>query len=225
LRQEQPSHSFLLPAQMHVARQRSGFFRWLLWLSGAAATVVMCLLLWGNSLLVASDQLPPHADAAAVLQGSISAEKTRITGAVNLLQRGISDRILLSIPKESYWGQSIPPIARSYVDRNYGIDVAAKMDFCETAPGIDSTEQEAQAICACIQQHGWLSIVAVTSDYHTRRAGIVWRRTIKNQFPRIRIWIDGVPDPDFQKPWWRSRRSAKIWLLECLKLAWTVPGG
>ncbi len=223
MRQEQTSHT-PPPAQMNTARRRPRFLQWFLWVLGAAACVI-CLLFWGSNLLVASAQLPPHVDAAVVLQGSITAEKTRIAGALNLLQQGISDRILVSIPPESYWGQSMPQLARSYIERNYGSTVAAKVDFCETGPEVDSTEQEAQAICGCIQQHGWQSIVVVTSDYHTRRAGLAWRRAIKRRFPQIRIWVDGVPDPDFQRLWWRSRRSAKIWLTECLKLVWTLPGG
>jgi DUF218 domain len=209
---------------MNAVRRRPRLLRWLLWLLGAAA-VIISLLFWGSNLLVASDQLPPHVDAAVVLQGSITAEKVRIAGALNLLQQGIPDRILLSIPPESYWGQPMPPVARNYLERTYGSVVAAKVDFCETGPEVDSTEQEAEAICGCIQQHGWKSIIVVTSDYHTRRAGLAWRRAIKKQIPQVRIWVHGAPDPDFQMQWWRSRRSAKIWFMECLKLVWAVPGG
>src|SRR5437879_8439016 len=108
LRQEQTSHT-PPPAQMNTARRRSRFLQGFLWVLGAAAGVI-CLLFWGSNLLVASAQLPPHVDAAVVLQGSITAEKTRIAGALNLLQQGVSDRILVSIPPESYWGQSMPPV-------------------------------------------------------------------------------------------------------------------
>jgi hypothetical protein len=221
LQQEQTSQALPL-AQTSAARRRPRLLRWFLWLLGGAA-VIICLLLWGSNLLVASDQLPPHVDAAVVLQGSITAEKVRIAGALNLLHQGIPDRILLSIPPESYWGQSMPPVARNYLERTYGGAVAAKVDFCETGPEVDSTEQEAEAICGCIQKHGWQSIIVVTSDYHTRRAGLAWRRAIRKQIPQVRVWVDGVLDPDFQRLWWRSRRSAKVWLMECLKLVWTLP--
>src|SRR5579863_8968869 len=77
--------------------------------------LVAFLLAWGGKLLVVSDPLPGHVDAAVVLQGSIAAEKARIAGAVSLVQRNIADRVVVSIPAESYWGQSLPPVARAYM--------------------------------------------------------------------------------------------------------------
>jgi uncharacterized SAM-binding protein YcdF (DUF218 family) len=174
--------------------------------------------------LIASDPPPGHVDAAIVLQGSIAAEKARITGAINLLQRGVADRALLSVPKESYWGQSVPPVARAYLERNYGGDLAARIDFCETSGEVNSTVQEVEALSPCIREHHWQSIMIVTSDYHTRRAGMLWRRGIGHD-PAIHIWIEGVTDPEFQQPWWRHRQSAKVWVMESSKLVWTMLGG
>lgn len=194
------------------------------WILAVAIVIAVCLLRWGGDLLISSDPEPQHVDAAIVLQGSIAAEKVRIAGAINLLQRGIADRALLSVPQESYWGQSIPPAARSYLERTYGRDLAARVDFCETNADVDSTVQEAQALGPCIQEHHWRSVVIVTSDYHTRRAGMLWRRMTRSD-PNLHLWIEGVADPEFQQPWWRHRRSAKIWLMETSKLVWSVLGG
>jgi len=196
----------------------------LLWWALAVALIAVSLLHWGEDLLIAEDPTPQHVDAAIVLQGSIVAQKARIAGAMNLLQRGVVDRVLLSVPKESYWGQSIPPVARSYLERTYGSDLTARVDFCETSADVDSTVQEEQAIRPCIQEHSWESIVVVTSDYHTRRTRLLWRRA-NRQEPKIRIWIQGVTDPEFQQPWWHHRQSAKIWLMETTKLIWTGLGG
>jgi uncharacterized SAM-binding protein YcdF (DUF218 family) len=199
-------------------------FRVLRWLLAVAIVIAVCLLRWGGDLLISSDPEPQHVDAAIVLQGSIAAEKVRIAGAINLLQRGIADRALLSVPQESYWGQSIPPAARSYLERTYGNDLAARVDFCETSADVDSTVQEAQALGPCIQEHHWQSVVIVTSDYHTRRASMLWKRMNRSN-PKIHIWVEGVADPEFQQPWWRRRQSAKIWLMETSKLVWSVLGG
>ena len=200
------------------------WLRVLRWLVAAGAVVVVCLLRWGGDLLIASDSMPWHADVAIVLQGSIAAEKARIAGAIDLLQRGVADRDLLSVPKESYWGQSIPPVARSYIQGKYGSDIADRVDFCETGPEVNSTVQEAQAVSSCIQQHRWQSIVIVTSNYHTRRAGMLWR-SMTSHDPNLHIWLEGVTDPEFRQPWWRHRQSAKIWVMEAAKLVWTVLGG
>lgn len=199
-------------------------FRILRWLLAAAAVIVFSLLRYGGDLLIASNPPPQHVDAAVVLQGSIAAEKARIAGAMNLLQQGVADRALLSVPKDSYWGQSIPPVARSYLERTYGGDLAARVDFCETSGDVDSTSQEALAVNPCIHEHRWHSIVIVTSNYHTRRAGMIWRSRTSNG-PKIQIWVAGVTDPEFQQPFWRHRQAAKIWTMEATKLLWTSLGG
>jgi DUF218 domain len=199
-------------------------FRVVRWLLGTAVVIVFCLLRWGGNLLIASNTMPEHVDAAIVLQGSIAAEKVRIAGAIDLLQRGVANRAMLSVPKESYWGQAIPPVARSYLDRTYGSDIAARIDFCETSGEVNSTLAEAQVLSSCIQEKHWQSIVIVTSDYHTRRAGMLWRRVTRHD-PKIHLRIEGVTDPEFQQPWWRHRQSAKVWLMESSKLVWTMLGG
>lgn len=200
-------------------------FRLLGWFSAVVVVIVSVLLFWGSNLLIAIDPTPTHADVAIVLQGSIVAEKTRLAGAIDLVQRGVGDRVLVDVPKESYWGQSIPPVARAYVERIYGSEAAARLEFCEMGPEVNSTVEEADAALGCVHEHGWRSIAVVTSDYHTRRAGILWRRTVKQRDPAIRVWVLAVSDAEFQLPWWRRRQSAKIWLLESSKLLWTILGG
>jgi uncharacterized SAM-binding protein YcdF (DUF218 family) len=194
------------------------------WLFAAAALIAICLLCWGDELLIAIHPPPQRVDVAIVLQGSIAAEKARIAGAIALLRGGIADRALLSVPKESYWGQAIPPVARAYLERNYGTDLAARIDFCETSGEVNSTVQEVQALRPCIGEHHWQSVVIVTSNYHTRRAGMLWRRAAGKD-PRIHVWVEGVIDPEFQRPWWRHRQSAKTWVMEFSKLVWAMLGG
>ncbi len=111
---------------------------------------------------------------------------------------------------------------RCYLERTYGLDAANRVDFCETGADVNSTEEEARALDGCVHQHGWQSIVVVTSNYHTRRAGIIWRRTLKQQDPSMRLWVHAVNDPEFDvREWWRKRLYAKTWLLEFTKLVWT----
>jgi uncharacterized SAM-binding protein YcdF (DUF218 family) len=199
------------------------WFRALGWLLAIAVVAVFCVLHWGATFLIAENPPPGRVDAAVVLQGSISAEKVRIAQAMDLLRRAAVDRVLLSVPKESYWGQSIPPVARVYLERTYGADVAARVEFCETSGEVNSTAQEAKVLSACIHDHAWHSIVVVTSSYHTRRAGMVWRRSGTNS--GVRVFVEGVADPEFQQPWWRHRQSAKVWFMESSKLAWAALGG
>ncbi|MBO0910459.1 MAG: YdcF family protein [Acidobacteria bacterium] len=207
-----------------VSRARS-LFRLLAWILAAAVVIILAVLLWGDDWLIASAPSPSHVDAAVVLQGSIVGYQARIAGAMALAGRGVADRVLLSLPRESYWGESIPPAARAYLERNYGRDLAARVDFCEMGPGVDSTAEESEAAESCIAAHHWRSIAIVTSNYHTRRAGILWRRVLRRRDPALELSIEGVADPEFQKPWWRHRQAAKIWLGESEKLVWTLLGG
>ncbi len=173
---------------------------------------------WGSNLLIKSDALPSHLDGLVVLQGSILGEKARIDGAVRLLQQGRADRMMISIPHETYWGQSVAPIARVYIAKQFGQEIAARTDFCETGLDVNSTKQEAEAIWPCIDGLGEHQIAVVTSNYHTRRARIIWYKTLAKH-SRAQLWIYGVPDPEFRADgWWRDRRSAKTWLFELSKL-------
>jgi uncharacterized SAM-binding protein YcdF (DUF218 family) len=191
------------------------------WVLVGILLLLLALLHWGGYLLVASDPLPPHVDAAVVLQGSIVGEKARVAGAAEILQQGIADRALLSVPRESYWGQSIPPVARAYIERNYGNAIASQVDFCENSAL--STEEEAQVLADCVREHNGKTILIITSSYHTRRARFIWRRTIRGRAPAMSLWVHGVPDPDFQPDgWWRHRLYAKTWYLEFTKLVWAL---
>ena len=193
-------------------------------LIGATLVLILLFLLGGSALIVANHPPTGRVDVAVVLQGSIVGQKVRTAGAINLLQQGIADRVLLSVPKESYWGQSIPPIARAYLERTLGSELASRVDFCETSAEVNSTVEEMQALSPCIREHQWHSIVVVTSNYHTRRAGMIWKRLAAHD-PDIHVWIVGVDDPEFQQPWWRHRQSAKLWVMEMTKLVWTTFGG
>lgn len=195
--------------------------RW--WL--AFLVLVVCfvaVLHWGAWLLMASDPLPARVDGAIVLQGSVAGEIARIAGAMDLLQQGRADRMLISVPRESYWGEAVAPSARRYVERKYGLTLASRVEFCELGPGVNSTEQEATALIPCIRDREWKAIAVVTSNYHSRRAGMLWRNVLKKQDPAVRLWIHGVPDPEFNpEQWWRERQSAKTWYMESTKLIWT----
>jgi hypothetical protein len=199
-------------------------FRVLRWLLVAPVVIAMSLLFWGGNLLITHEARAGHVDAAVVLQGSIAAEKARIARAMDLLQRDVADRVLMSVPQESYWGQPVQPPARSFLERTYGPGLAARVEFCETNMEVNSTKEEAQVLSACIRERHWQSIVIVTSDYHTRRAGILWRR-ISRHDPKIPLWVEGVATAEFHRPWWRYRQSAKIWVMESAKLFWVTFGG
>jgi uncharacterized SAM-binding protein YcdF (DUF218 family) len=187
----------------------------------ACIFVVLSVLYSLGFILSSTDPMPGHADAAIVLQGSIAGENARVAGAVPLLKAGTVSLIVISIPRESYWAEAPEPAARQYMEKNYG--VTDHLEFCETGPEVNSTEEEAQAVSACILHQGWRSAIIVTSNYHTRRAGLIWRTTLRRQAPGIQMSVQGVNDPEWDAhAWWRTRIYAKTALLESTKLVWTV---
>jgi len=194
---------------------------WKVWLVGIFAVLTVCFLRWGGYLVVARDSVPEHIDVAVVLQGSIASENARTAAAMALLQRGSANRVAISVPRESYWGEEIPPIARPYLEKKYGAELAGKVDFCSTESDVMSAQQEAQAVSTCIQERGWKSIALLTSNYQSRRIGMIWRKTLFKGDSSVYVSVQGVPDPDYQpRGWWRQRLYAETFLRESAKLAW-----
>jgi uncharacterized SAM-binding protein YcdF (DUF218 family) len=186
---------------------------------------ISLLLFRSGRLLVKADSLPARADGAVVLQGSIPGENVRVHGAIELLQQGRVSAVMLSLPRESYWGEPIAPVALRYIEKKYGKDLSSHILFCETPPQVNSTRQEAEAISPCIRDQRWKDFVVVTSDYHTRRAGMIWRTVTAARNPEVTVYIHAVDDPEFQQSWWQSRLSAKTWFMEFSKLVWAETMG
>ena len=212
------SLTFLNIAQDDEPRERS--YK-MLWLLGILAVLTVCFLRWGGYLLIARDSMPEQVDAAVVLQGSIASEDARTAAAMELLQRGAANRIVISVPRESYWGEEPTLIARPYLEKKYGAELAARVDFCSTEPDVTSPEQEAEALSPCIQEHGWKSVALLTSNYQSRRVAVVWRKTLPKDDSSVFVSVEGVPDAAYQpRGWWRQRLYAETWLRESAKLAW-----
>jgi uncharacterized SAM-binding protein YcdF (DUF218 family) len=203
-------------------RKYGGVLRWVAATGICTLLLVAFLLLWGGRLLDSSDPVPAHVDAAVVLEGSLASQSVRLAAAMELLRQGVPERVLLPIPQLSYWGDPVPPMARRFLETNYGPALTSKVDFCDMSADVNSTFQEVHALGKCIQERGWDRIIVVTSNYHTRRAGLIWRRVMAKDNPKLQIWMHGVADPDFQPDgWWRNRLWAKTWFLESTKLIWT----
>lgn len=201
--------------------------KWLVIVVSVAFILLAIGLMFGIRLaLVAANPPPGHADAAVVLNGSMIGQRARLQGGMSLLQQQEVDQLLVSIPDLSNWDEPVRPVARQYLERKYGDEAVARVNFCETGPEVNSTEQEAEVLLGCIRGHHWHSVAIVTSDYHTRRAGIIWRKMVRKEDPQLQITMFAVEDPEFGRGrWWRQRLFAKTCLLESTKLAYVLLGG
>ena len=171
------------------------------------------VLAWGGLFLVDVDPLPEGAQVIVVLRGGAESSKVRLAGATRLLQSGVADNVLLSIRSGSHWGSPIPEMARGYVEREYGPDAHERYALCANAA--DSTGEEALALHQCLTERGWQRVVVVPSDYHTRRAKLMWAAVAERTDTPLQVFVRGVADSDLDpRGWWRKRRCAKTWLVE-----------
>jgi len=196
---------------------------WKLVVAAIFALLIAAFLHWGGYLVEASDSLPDHVDAAVVLQGPMASERARLSKAIAMLQQGSAERVAVSIPKQSQWGEEVAPVAQAYVQKTYGPELAGKLDFCETHADGVSAKDEALEVGQCIHEHRWNTISLVTSNYASRRVGMIWRTTLFKRDPSIRVAVDGVADPTYQAHgWWRQPLYAKVWFTEVTRLVGSV---
>lgn len=72
------------------------------------------------------------------------------------------------------------------------------------------TVSEAQLVGKELLQSGIKKIIVTTSKYHTRRAGLIWKRIYKNDL-QITV-IPAESDPFDPEGWWRSGRQIR-WVM------------
>ncbi len=188
-------------------------------LLSAAAT-----LIYGRRILVAGSRMPERAEVLVVLAGSTEATRVRHGEALRLLAAGLADHVMLSVRRGFYWGEWLPDLVRRYLLQEYGPQLASKHVICEMTA--NSTGEEAHDLGRCLAQHGWNDVVVVTSDWHSRRATWIWQMLAKSSDPPLQVTVHGVPDGDLDATrWWRTRRSAKTWIMEFMKIIWFLVEG
>jgi uncharacterized SAM-binding protein YcdF (DUF218 family) len=198
-----------------VHRGRSAF-RWLLGLALAAILLAATAPWWLASLgrfLVKADQ-PAPADMVVVLAGDFSGN--RILTAADLIRRGLAPSALVSGPSGAY----------GMHESDLAIHFAAAHGFPESyfiaLPNDSrSTFAEADVVLAELRRRGAHRVDIVTSNFHTRRAGNIYRA----KAPDLEIHMVSAPDVFFQPDtWWKNRDARKTFLMEWMKTVGTKLG-
>jgi uncharacterized SAM-binding protein YcdF (DUF218 family) len=180
----------------------------------AAACVVALVILthavWlaalGNFLV--SAEAPQQADVALVLAGDYRGNRI-ITGA-ELARAGFVKKVLVSGPMESYGVNEAHLAIRYIVSQGYPAEY-----FEPVILRAFSTDEEARKFRAEFERRGIRSLLLVTSNYHTRRAGSIYRRIMPRD---ITVRVIAAPDPYFQPAtWWHTREGQKTWFFEATK--------
>ena len=178
---------------------------------GLLAVVIACLglyMLKGARWLVVDE--PHPADVILVLSG----DEDRAHRAIELLREGYAPRVLIDIYDWTLWGAHTTDLARHFI-ASTAPEVAERIDLCMMQA--DSTRTEATAATTCLRRLHARSILLVTSDFHTRRALMIFR----HQLPEYEISVAAFRDPaDFGTQWWTRRRWAANFWRENLKFLW-----
>lgn len=159
-----------------------------------------------GGFLVRSDP-PQKADIAFVLAGDSWGH--RVITAAELVRRGYTSQVLVSGPSGNYGLHecelAIPFAVRTGYPESY---------FLHFENDARSTRDERQAALEEFRRRGVHSLLLVTSNFHTRRAGQIFRSAA----PDLKITVVAAPDEFFEPgAWWTNREGRKIFVIEWLK--------
>ena len=191
-----------------MARTRF-FHRWWVVVIVVVLAAVLAHPLWLGALgryLVKADG-PSRADIAVVAAGD--GFGNRILKAAELVRQGFTSRVLVSGPDGMYDSNEADLAIAFAVHRGN-----AASWFIRFPIRAYSTREEARAIAPELRRLGARRVLLVTSDYHTRRAGSVYRGAA----PDLEFRVVAAPDKFFRAgDWWRTREGQKRFVLEWLK--------
>jgi uncharacterized SAM-binding protein YcdF (DUF218 family) len=134
---------------------------------------------------------------------------SRIITAGQLIRQGYAPKALVSGPYGVY----------GYYESELAIGFAEKRGF--PASYFDSfphhalsTREEAAAIATELRRRAARTVLLVTSNYHTRRAGKLFRAAA----PELTFVVIAAPDEYFSPHgWWRGRQGRKTFAIEWMK--------
>jgi uncharacterized SAM-binding protein YcdF (DUF218 family) len=184
------------------------FFRLLILLFLVVVFVFAALASQAARLLVVDD--PEKSDAIVVLAGETNVRSAR---ALELLRQGVAPHMFLDAEtRDVIYDQKLGEIAQKYVN---SLGEANRVSICP----IDgySTIAEADDVSRCLQSLGARRVLIVTSEYHTRRALMIFR----HRLPQYQFNAAAARNPaQFGEAWWTNREWAKVTFDEWLKMLW-----
>jgi uncharacterized SAM-binding protein YcdF (DUF218 family) len=177
----------------------------------AAILVVLAIAhtVWLRALgeFLVKAEAPFHADAVVALAGDDTG--TRILTAAELVKQGYAPLVLVSGPPCCYGNRESEMAIAFAVAHGYPAEWFAGVPIHG-----NSTLEEAREIVAELARRHINRFLVVTSNYHTRRAGSIYRGLAAAD----RFRVVAAPDPLYRPgAWWRTRDGRKTWLLEWMK--------
>jgi uncharacterized SAM-binding protein YcdF (DUF218 family) len=191
-------------------------FRWVLLAAVLVVFAIVTHAYWLSALggYLVHDEAPQPADIIVVLAGDFLGN--RILTAADLVRRGLAPKALVSGPGDVY-GQYESDLAIAFAVR-HGFPESYFVSFPNDAT---STAAEATAIIRELRKLDAHRIDIVTSNFHTRRAGHIYRARASD----LEFHVISAPDTYFSADgWWKNREGRKIFLVEWEKTVATLFG-
>jgi uncharacterized SAM-binding protein YcdF (DUF218 family) len=156
-------------------------------------------------LLESTDE-PVRSDVIVVPSGD--ALGNRLIAGARALRQTVSGRLVVFLQQGGLYEQQ--QVAADFLERE-GVDPAR----VRLLPPGGSTAEEAGAFAALAHRCGWQSAIVVTSPFHTRRAGWLFRRALGFPFV-VRVLSDG--EPYSRWTWWSDNATTEEVVLEWTKM-------
>jgi len=184
-------------------------YRWLI--VGAALLLGLWLyprpLLYPLGAFLVRDDGAVKCDCLFVLAGDFRGE--RILHAAELYKQGYAAKIFVSGP-EGIFRYTEDTLAIEFARDSGSPDVP----FVGIPNNGRSTVTEGRAVLSRLRAEGCKSVLVVTSNFHTRRAGNILRRV----WPEIDVRMAAAPSADFDvNRWWTDRNHQKTLFFEWTK--------
>ena len=203
-----------MPAKKVMPRGR--VWPWLLAIALVLLLVFATSRVWltalGSYLVRAGP--PVHADMIVVLAGDFSGNRVLLGG--DLVRSGYAPKALVSGPSGAYGLHESDLAIRLAEQHGYPASY-----FIALPNDSRSTKSEADDVLAALKKWHAHTVDIVTSNFHTRRAGNIYRA----KAPGLDIHMVAAPDRDFTPDgWWKDRNAQKTFLIEWMKTVATWLG-
>ena len=153
---------------------------------------------------------PEKSDAIVVLAGDT---KVRPVRGLDLLRQGMAPHLFLDAEtRDVIYDQPLVELVQKYVN---SLGEANRVSVCQITGY--STIAEADDVSRCLQSLSPHRVLIVTSDYHTRRALMIFR----HRLPQYQFSAAAARNPaQFGEAWWTHREWAKATFDEWAKTLW-----
>jgi uncharacterized SAM-binding protein YcdF (DUF218 family) len=153
------------------------------------------------------DGQPHKADIAVVFAGDWTG--SRVVRGGQLARDGYVDRVIVSGSILYYSEPESEAAINLAVSRGFPAEI-----FIPLPSDVMSTEMEAELLVKELRKRGVKTVLAVTSNFHTARAG----RLLRKYGPELHITMIAAPFPHYEPSrWWKQREGRKIAFYEWTK--------